>query len=63
MTKLKLLGLAVFLFALLILMGVVLPTMVSAANTLVSLGGVFLIILLVVFAGYHGYKFVKERIL
>ena len=60
--KLKLFGTAVLVFVLLVLFGVVLPSMVSAASTLASLGGIFLIILTVVFVGYYGYKFVKEHL-
>jgi hypothetical protein len=58
----RLLGVAVLIFVLLLLTGVVLPWMVSAASNVLVLGGVFLLIVFLVFSANYIYKFVKERL-
>ena len=63
MNSLKPLQLLAIIFgvcALVVLLGVVLPAMVSATSTTIAGAGIFLTAITVVFIGYYGYQGIKR---
>jgi len=61
LNPLQLLSIIFGLCTLAVIFGLVLPAMVSAANTMVALAGLFLTAVVAVFVLYYGYSFVKEK--
>lgn len=61
LNPLQLLSIIFGVLALAMLLGVVLPAMVSATNSVLAFGGMFLTAVVVVFVAYYGINFVKEK--
>lgn len=62
LNPLQLLAIIFGISALVALVGVVLPAMVSSTSTVLVGAGLFLTAIVVVFTLYYGYQFVKERV-